>query len=203
PSSPLRLWVFALVLSLSAGFHFGYNLVISNPSQGAFVKFLNNSFAPMSNEALSSYWSLIVSLLYFGGIFGSFYIRIAADRLGRKNAIYLTTVGQTFACLLSILAFFVRSAHMYAFSRFLIGFFQSMAVGIAPMFLSESSPPHIRGRISLSTGLSVQLSVVIGSIMAMPQVIGDSWYLLYVIELLVLIIPLLLIPIFPDSPSFL
>ncbi|KAF8372964.1 hypothetical protein PRIPAC_79393 [Pristionchus pacificus] len=203
PSSPLRLWISAIVLALSGGFHFGYNLVITNPAQDAFLKFLNESSGPMSNDSLNNYWPIIVSLLYFGGIFGSFYIRIAADRLGRKRSIYLTTVGQTISCLLSTLSYFILSAHLYAFSRFLLGFFQSMAVGIAPLFISESSPPHIRGRISLSTGLFVQLSIVVGSIIAMPQILGDSWYILYVVEVIILLIPLLTIPFFPDSPSYL
>ncbi|GMR45008.1 hypothetical protein PMAYCL1PPCAC_15203, partial [Pristionchus mayeri] len=203
PSAPLRLWIFALVLALSGGFHFGYNMVITNPAQNSFMKFVNESSVPMSNEELNSYWPIIVSMLSIGGVLGSFYIRIAADRLGRKNAMMMTTLGQTVSCILSIISFFIRNTHLYSFSRFLLGFFQSIALGVAPLFLSESSPPHIRGRISLSTGLSVQSSVVFGSVLAMPQVFGDSWYLLYVVELILLLIPLLSIPFFPDSPSFL
>ncbi|GMT23940.1 hypothetical protein PFISCL1PPCAC_15237 [Pristionchus fissidentatus] len=202
-SPPNRLWLSALILSLSGAFHFGYNLVITNAAQGAFMKFLKDSWGEMSADELNKYWPIIVSLLYFGGIFGAFYIRIAADRLGRKRAIILTTVGQTVSCLMSIVSFFVSSPHIYAFSRFLLGFFQSMAVGIAPMFLSESSPSHIRGRISLSTGLFVQLSIVVGSIVAMPQIFGDAWYNLYVVELIFLLIPLISLPFLYESPSYL
>ncbi|KAJ1352064.1 hypothetical protein KIN20_008253 [Parelaphostrongylus tenuis] len=110
----LRMILVAIVVSLGGPFHFGYQLLITNPAHSAFVQFLNKTLASelkiaasdgtlralrvqinlytlnLKTMSLKQIWSFIVAVLFLGALAGSFSIRLIADNIGRKRGLHLS-----------------------------------------------------------------------------------------------------------------
>ncbi|VDM77625.1 unnamed protein product [Strongylus vulgaris] len=94
-------------------------LVITNPSQAAFIQFLNITLGPsLSNHSetmLDNVWSFAVAVIFLGALAGSFSIRTIADKVGRKRGLYVPMTIAIFSAALSavskFLLFFVHGAH--------------------------------------------------------------------------------------------
>ncbi|VDL77056.1 unnamed protein product [Nippostrongylus brasiliensis] len=167
-------------------------LLITNPSQEAFIQFLNRSLFLNRNEYLSredleSQWSLVISVFFWGCTAGAFLIRVLSEKFGRKSSLQRT------------------SALIYAISRFILGFGITISLGTAPMFITECSPKRCRGVASLASGILLQIAIVTGAILAMPHLFGnvDEWYKLYGFEMVITTAVMLLVPIIHDSPGHL
>ena len=57
----------------------------------------------------------------------------------------------------------------------------------------------------MSTGISVQLGLVLGSLIAMPEFLGskNKWWIMYGVEGLIFLFALLAVRLLPDSPGYL
>ncbi|KJH40549.1 transporter, major facilitator family protein [Dictyocaulus viviparus] len=114
-----RMVMVALVVSLGGSFHFGYQLVITNPAHATFIKFLNRT--------LESELKINVS-------------DITLD---------------------------IPSIVLYACSRITMGFSASLSLGLAALFLSE------------------------------------SWFMIYIAEITIMVIFFVFLPLLPETPRFL
>lgn len=47
--------IVAVITSMAGSFHYGYNLVLTNPSQDAFLSFMNQTFAKRFDGGLSDH----------------------------------------------------------------------------------------------------------------------------------------------------
>ncbi|KAK6041537.1 hypothetical protein COOONC_20958 [Cooperia oncophora] len=205
----LRMVTVALIVSLGGSFHFGYQLVITNPAQSAFMRFLNESLQSelhidASDSALNQIWSLIVAILFIGALAGSFSIRLIADRIGRKQGLYVSMVIACISAGLSAGSKFCNNVH--SFSRVNDGFpffTFSLEFGLAALFLSESSPKECRGAIGMITGTCVQFGTVVGSILAMPQILGtfSLWPYIYISEIGMILVFAVFLPFLPETPG--
>ncbi|VDP12487.1 unnamed protein product [Heligmosomoides polygyrus] len=191
------------------GFMFGYQLLITNPAQDAFMAFLNSSYQEIHGETKDSefigyLWGVIVSSFFWGATAGSLLIGMIADWVGRKNGLIFTYIVQILAVIMEIISFFTNSYIMYTVSRILLGVAISISIGIGPMFVIECSPVSCRGIISMSTGVLLQCGLVVGSIVAMPEIWGTSnlWYLVYLLELVLTAGVLIIFYWAPESPSY-
>ncbi|CAB3406808.1 unnamed protein product [Caenorhabditis bovis] len=185
---PIRLALVAILVSFGSSFNFGFQLLITNPAQGAFLK-----------------WSFIVAIFFLGSVIGAFLIRVISERFGRKNGLILSISLQFTSCVMAIVSFFIVNHYMYTFSRLLMGTGITTSMGIAAIFVTEASPLHCRGITSLINGVLLQFSLSVGAILAMPQLLGTPslWYLLYVFEMIIITIVLILLPFIHDSPGHL
>ncbi|KIH58639.1 transporter, major facilitator family protein [Ancylostoma duodenale] len=154
---PPKLLLTAILVTLGGPFNFGYQLLITNPAQEAFLQFLNESHFLNRNEYLER------------------------EQLEQTNAA------------------------TYAIARFLLGFSITISLGTAPMFITECSPKECRGVTSLTNGVVLQVALVVGAVLAMPQLFGtvDDWWKLYAVELLLTIVVMIFVPFIHDSPGFL
>ncbi|KHJ91083.1 Tat pathway signal sequence domain protein [Oesophagostomum dentatum] len=154
---PLRLQLTAILVALGGPFNFGYQLLITNPAQEAFLQFLNDSHYLNKNEALER------------------------EQLEQTNAA------------------------TYAIARFLLGLSIAISLGTAPMFITECSPKECRGVTSLVNGVVLQVALVVGAILAMPQIFGNTndWWKLYATEFLLTVVVMMLVPFIHESPGFL
>lgn len=232
-----RLFLTALLVGSGGPFHLGYQITITNPSQDVFLAFLEDSFWShygihlTKNEIevfkycfsmairFQALWSIIIAILFVGGIFGSLTLRMVADRLGRKKGLMVGFAGIALSTVLSIFSKFVRcsplflliimsfqllSFEIYALSRFTIGWMISMSSGISGLYLTECSPKKCRGFVSTTTGFFVQIGLVLGSIIALPDIFGtiDLWWLIYLAEFFMLVIVLALVLFIHESPGY-
>ncbi|KAK6010216.1 hypothetical protein OSTOST_24770, partial [Ostertagia ostertagi] len=139
----LRMVMVALVVSLGGSFHFGYQLVITNPAQvirlyAIFKRISSIRTSYQCQRQRSQIWSLIVAILFLGALAGSFSIRLIADRIGRKQGLYVSMVIGCVSAGLSVGSKFIPSVIMYSVSRVTMGYSVSLSLGLAALFLSES-----------------------------------------------------------------
>ncbi|CAJ0601423.1 unnamed protein product [Cylicocyclus nassatus] len=200
----------ALWASVGGGFNFGYQLVITNPAQEAFLQFLNDSYAAhhvtrLERTELENIWGIIVSSLFWGATAGALMIQAVSDRLGRKYGIIVTFSLQVLSMFLAMASHWMESYIIYTASRIILGIALSISIGIGPLFIMECSPVSCRGVISMSTGMMLQCGLVGGAITAMPEVFGtyEKWWLIYALEAVATLIVTILLFFSPESPSFL
>ncbi|KAK0415293.1 hypothetical protein QR680_011874 [Steinernema hermaphroditum] len=206
----VRLAFVAILVSIGGAFNFGYQLVITNPSQDAFIRFLNSSLvehygADLTIIQLENIWSAIVAILFVGAIGGSLNIRFVAERFGRLKGLIGSFALSAVFLVLSIVSYFVDSIELYTISRAILGYTYGLIIGLSGLYLAESSPKRCRGFVSMATGLSVQLGTVIGSVVAMPNIFGTEhlWWLIYAVEAVALIVVTVPLVFAHDSPSYL
>ncbi|PIO70780.1 transporter, major facilitator family protein [Teladorsagia circumcincta] len=170
-----RLFLSAVLVAFGGPFNFGYQLLITNPSQEAFLQFLNDSHLQSHDDPLSR------------------------EQLEISHSIQIA------ACALTILSFYETDAVIYSIARFLLGFGITISCGIAPMFITECSPKECRGVTSMMNGILLQIALVVGAILAMPQLFGtgDDWWKLYATELAITATVMALMPFIHDSPGYL
>ncbi|VDO41650.1 unnamed protein product [Haemonchus placei] len=188
PSS--RLFIASVLVALGGPFNFGYQLLITNPSQEAFIQFLNDSHhqnndESLSREQLEGRWSLIISVFFWGCLAGAFLIRVLAEKFGRKRALQQT------------------DAFVYSVARFLLGLGITISCGTAPIFITECSPTECRGVTSMLNGLLLQAALVVGTILAMPQLLGngEDWWKLYALEMAITTIVMILVRFIHETPG--
>ncbi|CAJ0937194.1 unnamed protein product, partial [Mesorhabditis belari] len=202
-----KLLFSAMVISLGGSGNYCFQMILTNPAQQAFLNFVNGSYYQKNERyleltELETMWSPIVSILYWGTILGSLLIEKSISKFGRKHALTMANCGQAFGIALGIMAYFLNDFILYAISRFFLGIFQAISLGVGPMYILECSPAKCRGVISTSTALAGQLGIIVSAILAMPVIWGNvnDWWKLYVAELIFTIALIFVSLFFPESP---
>lgn len=122
----VKLSLVVIILSLSGGFHFGYQTIIINPTQLIFRDFLNSSFQSHYGYELTglSYriiWSLVLNMITIGCLIGTFVSTIILRKIGRKPNFILAIIISSTGCVLSALSYYVNSWELFAIGRLIVG----------------------------------------------------------------------------------
>ncbi|MGB3203441.1 MAG: sugar porter family MFS transporter [Crinalium sp.] len=133
------------------GFLFGFDTAVINGAVAA----LSKAFG--ANSLLTG---LAVSLALLGSAIGAFYAGSIADRHGRVKAMVVASVLFTISGIGSGMAFTIWD---FIFWRLLGGIAVGAASVIAPAYIAECSPSHLRGRL----GSLQQLAIVVGIFIAL------------------------------------
>lgn len=133
------------------GFLFGFDTAVINGAVGALQKAYNAS-SGMTGFAVSS------ALL--GSALGAFVAGPLADRQGRIKTMAIASVFFTLSGIGSGMAFGIWD---FIFWRALGGIAVGMASVIAPAYIAEVAPAHLRGRL----GSLQQMAIVVGIFMAL------------------------------------
>lgn len=138
------------------GFLFGFDTAVINGAVDA----VRGTFD------LSAAWiGFAVSCALLGSALGAWYAGPLADRHGRVRTMLVAAAVLTISALGSGLVFGVWDL---IFWRFLGGVGVGVASVIAPTYIAEVSPAHVRGRL----GSMQQLAIVLGIFMAL---LCDAW----------------------------
>ncbi|MDC0712943.1 sugar porter family MFS transporter [Stigmatella sp. ncwal1] len=151
--STARVSLVALVAALG-GFLFGFDTSVINGAVGA----LQSTFA-------ASQWAtgLAVSSALVGSAVGAFFAGSLADRLGRARTMMVASLLFTLSALGSGLCVTLWDLSAW---RLMGGVAIGMASVVAPAYIAEIAPAHLRGRL----GALQQLAIVIGIFAAL---LGD------------------------------
>lgn len=133
------------------GFLFGFDTAVINGAVAALSKAFN---------ANSLETGLAVSLALLGSAVGAFYAGKIADRYGRVKAMVAASVLFTISAIGSGLPIGIWD---FTFWRLLGGIAVGVASVIAPAYIAECSPTHLRGRL----GSLQQLAIVVGIFIAL------------------------------------
>jgi SP family arabinose:H+ symporter-like MFS transporter len=189
----LRYVIFLACTAALGGLLFGFDIAIITGAG----PFLTRHFA-LSDISLG--WAF--SSLLFGCVLGSFAAGRLTDRLGRKRM--LVWVAVLFA-LTSVATAVAPSFTLFICARFLGG----IAVGgvslLSPMYVSEVSPPSIRGRM----GTLYQMAIVTGILISyccnyLLRNTGEAnWRWMFLTGVVPSLLFLVLISLAPETPRFL
>jgi len=189
----LRYVIFLGCTAALGGLLFGFDIAIITGAG----PFLIHAFA-LSNLGLG--WAF--SSLLFGCVLGSFIAGKYTNRFGRKKPLML--VALLFAAT-SIATAGSGSFFSFILARFLGG----LAVGgvslLSPMYVSEVSPPTMRGRM----GTLYQMSIVVGIIVSyginylLRNTGANNWRWMFLSGVAPSAVFLLCIALAPETPRFL
>ena len=145
---------YVILIACSAalgGFLFGYDTAVINGAVAALQKAFNAS---------SGMTGLAVSSALLGSAVGAFIAGSIADRQGRIRTMIVAAILFTLSGIGSGLAFGVGD---FIFWRALGGVAIGIASVIAPAYIAEVAPAHLRGRL----GSLQQMAIVVGIFMAL------------------------------------
>lgn len=93
---------------------------------------------------------------------------------------------------------------MLILGRFFVGFSSGLNAGLAPMYLTEISPLHLRGAVGTIYQLVVTISILASQILGLPSALGtaDRWPALFAITIVPSVFMLATLPLCPESPKY-
>lgn len=217
--------VFAIsAAALGSSFQHGYNTGVVNAPQKLVEQFIrdahNERFQDLSftnNSTNSSsfdinntsettvnlIYSIVVSIFCVGGMIGALLTGYVAEKFGRKGGLLWNNVIVILAAGLMGFSKMCRSYEMLIMGRFLIGFNAGLNAGLAPLYLTEISPTHLRGAIGTIYQLVITISILTSNILGMPEILGtaDKWPILFAATVVPSIFMLITLPLCPESPK--
>jgi SP family arabinose:H+ symporter-like MFS transporter len=181
------------------GFLFGFD----NGSISGSVGFLQSKFA-LDADGIG--W--VTSSIIIGCIAGVALAGPLSDAIGRKKVLLLTALIFIFGVLGQALA---TSAGMLVWYRMLVGIGIGIETTIAPLYIAEVSPAHIRGRlVSLNQlfncigNLAIfSIAAVIASRASEAWNIQHGWRVIFATGIVPAIVFLFLLAKVPESPRWL
>ena len=112
-------------------------------------------------------WTILNCMFVVGGMIGAFTSKYVLDIFGRKVGLVLNGLFSISGGILVVMAPYVNSPVCVIASRFFFGSQGGMACSLVPTYLSEISPPALRGR----TGVMAQLNITVGILFG--QILGN------------------------------
>lgn len=129
----------------------------------------------------------------------------AADRFGRKGGLLLNNILVLLTVIFEGSAKAAKSYEMVIVGRFLIGINSGLNAGLAPMYLAEISPVHLRGAVGTVYQLVITISILVSQILGLEQVLGtaNQWPLLLCLTIVPAFFQMCTLPLCPESPKYL
>lgn len=166
---------------------------------------MNRTGVPTKQSEVTMIWSIAVSIFCVGGMIGGSLVGSIADRFGRKGGLLLNNVLVLLTVIFEGCAKSAKSYEMIVVGRFLIGINAGLNAGLAPMYLAEISPIHLRGAVGTVYQLVITMSILVSQILGLEHVMGtsDQWPLLLCLTIVPAIFQVVTLPLCPESPKYL
>jgi sugar porter (SP) family MFS transporter len=187
---PIWIYLYSVIAAFQS-FTFGYNAGIV----AAAIVFIPNVKTP---EAAA-----IVGIMLFGAFIGSLIASWLADKLGRKIALIMNYLFAFLAALGSALAY---QSWQLIIWRLLVGFGVGVTSVIPSLYITELSPPEIRGTLStvnqFAGSFGIVLSYFMGAtIIACTEI--ECWRWMFGTGSIIAVIGFILTFAIPESPRWL
>lgn len=199
-----------LASTVGASFQHGYNGGVVNAPEKLIGRFINDTYMARHGQyatdaQLDLVFAVIVSIFCIGGCLGALMTPLVADRLGRKQGLLYNNVIVLIACPLMASAKFMASYELLIIGRLLIGINAGLNAGLAPLYMNEISPGHLRGALGTVYQLIITVSILLSNVFGLPDLFGteDRWSLLFAIPILPAIFMLFTLPNCHESPKHL
>lgn len=166
---------------------------------------MNRTGQVTKQSEVTMIWAIAVSIFCVGGMIGGSLVGSIADRFGRKGGLLLNNILVLLTVIFEGCAKAAKSYEMIIIGRFLIGINAGLNAGLAPMYLSEISPIHLRGAVGTVYQLVITMSILVSQILGLEQILGtdDHWPLLLCLTIVPAIFQVVTLPLCPESPKYL
>ncbi|MCM3654148.1 D-xylose transporter XylE [Metabacillus litoralis] len=211
----MRYIIFLSVVAALGGLLFGYDTaVISGAEQSLQVYFIDNL-------GLSTlFHGLTVSSALIGCIIGGLISGVLSNRIGRRNSLLVAAVLFFISALLSgypEFLFFTKGEPtiglfiMFNVYRIIGGIGVGLASGLGPLYISETSPANIRGRLVTLNNLAIIFGMLLVYIVNWRIAVGQSaswihdigWRYMFASEAIPAILFFGLLFLVPETPRYL
>uniref|UniRef100_A0A8C0GGC3 Major facilitator superfamily (MFS) profile domain-containing protein n=1 Tax=Chelonoidis abingdonii TaxID=106734 RepID=A0A8C0GGC3_CHEAB len=204
------LFQMILVLGIGGSFPFGFHISVINYPSLHIRTFINETWIerygyPLHHETIKLLWSFIVSVYGIGGVLGSLFCGFLTTRYRKKKCQIVTNLIMLVAALFMAFCKMAKSFEMILIGRFLYGIGAGFSLTIHPQYVGEISPKKLRGFSNATLSVFLTLGKVSGQIFGLRELLGNEslWPLLLASTGLTALIQLIMLPFFPDSPSYL
>ena len=189
----LRYVIFSALVAALGGFLFGFDTAVISGAEKSVQEVFN----------LDGFWhGFTVAIALIGTVFGALFAGKPADILGRKKCLIIIGVLYAISAVGSALA---GSWIPFLFYRFIGGLGVGASSVIGPMYISEISPAHMRGRLVAL----FQFNVVFGIMMSffsnylLSSIGENAWRWMFGVEFFPALIFFVLVLGIPNSPRWL
>ncbi|XP_006557784.1 solute carrier family 2, facilitated glucose transporter member 1 isoform X6 [Apis mellifera] len=196
--------------ALGSSFQHGYNTGVVNAPQQLIEDWISNLKMNRTGQVtkqseVTMIWSIAVSIFCVGGMIGGSLVGSIADRFGRKGGLLINNILVLLTVIFEGCAKTAKSYEMIIIGRFLIGINAGLNAGLAPMYLSEISPIHLRGAVGTVYQLVITMSILVSQILGLEQILGtaEQWPLLLCLTIVPAIFQVIALPFCPESPKYL
>ena len=142
----------------------------------------------------------IVSAVPFGALIGATLSKMSSLLIGRKFSILVTSVLFSIGTLIAVMG---NSVDTLIIGRFLMGLGVGLSSMIVPMYLSEISPPSIRGRLVFCYQLAVTIGLLSAFVTNYIFSSSENWRYMFLVGLFPSLLLLFGTFILPESPRLL
>lgn len=188
---------FILILTFTAsisGFMFGYDT-------GYISSALVSIGTDLDNKALTyGDKEIITAATSLGALISAVFAGISADIFGRKPCLMFSNILFVIGAALQV------SAHSFwqmAVGRLIMGFGVGIGSLLAPLFISEIAPKHIRGRLTVINSLWLTGGQLIAyACGAGLNKVHNGWRILVGLSLIPTVVQFTCFSFLPDTPRF-
>ncbi|KIW63046.1 hypothetical protein PV04_09924 [Phialophora macrospora] len=196
---------FLVAAAVTVGaYTYGFNNSVIAPVYGmtGFFHYFGLSAEP-GDQRTASLIGAANGLFFAGGMLGCFTLAWKGDALGRVRNLQVAAA----LCLASAIIQ-GASVHiaMYIVGRFISGYGSGGMISLIPTYLSEISPPHMRGRLVGLAGVGISLGYCNAGWAGYGCYFGNtnmSWRLLTSLQVISPVFLLGVSPWLPESPRWL
>ncbi|MCU0652309.1 MAG: sugar porter family MFS transporter [Candidatus Omnitrophica bacterium] len=185
------IYIIAFVAAL-AGLLFGYDTGVIS---GA-ILFIKDQF-----NLTSVIVERVVSAVLLGAVIGAAFSGAMADKLGRRRSIVITAVLFSLGAIGSA---FAPSIPVLVLCRFAIGLAIGVASYVAPLYISEISPPDVRGALVSLNQLMITCGIVVSYLVDYMLTLGQQeWRWMFGLGAIPAVILLIGMIYLPETPRWL
>ena len=174
-----------------AGLLFGYDTGVIS---GA-ILFIKDQF-----KLVSSAVEVVVSAVLLGAVIGAAFSGAITDRFGRKKVLIVTALLFAIGAIGASLA---ASVGVIVFFRLIIGIAIGVASYTAPLYISEISPPEMRGALVSLNQLMITCGIVVSYLVDYVLSGADQWRWMFALGAIPAVILIIGMIALSESPRWL
>lgn len=205
-----KLILTALLIAIGCNFQLSYQYTVINTAYEVFQKYLNQTYFNKHGESLTEsryglLWGTAVNSFNIGQLPGTLLVPILAEKFGRKGGILFSNLFSVLGTILMCLWPVTNHYELLSIGRFIIGIHAGICNGMQSLYLTEISPVRFRGLFGSFQELFIVLTVIAGSVIGLPEVLGSDTFFIHLLVLGAIpsVVQTIILGFLPESPKHL
>ncbi|KAI6178978.1 Solute carrier family 2, facilitated glucose transporter member 1 [Aphelenchoides besseyi] len=203
----IKLFIISFVLTSITNFPSGFTNSSVNTAVRELRSFINESYYRRGYDFNTATQDLIYSAIlncwFVVQVLGSMIAPFITDKYGRKFAYLVSTTIMTAGSALQFLATFIHSPELLMLGRLSAGLMSPLSDAALILYLQETSPVQFRGSFSFLGEIGYCFMCLLGMVLGMRSVLGDSLRNLLGFSILPGVVAVFFLFFMPETPKFL